>query len=231
MVAVYKEHPLMATEKEIDENRSVLLERTETWRAYQQRFMPTVIARVLSSPLRDPENETLYLPSDFTASEREELLLVKIADEEANLREGQAFDIILQLRSVVKHLAAIRGLKMKNAKGQKENTRAFTKIARAQFICDHVLETYTCARAALESLKCLDDETTRRRYPVLTQDSLQRKSTTDKKARGETYHTDGGLWTSGGRFDFPATASGSQGAQTLDVQLPAQGVIDSPIPP
>src|ERR1700733_12248242 len=85
MVTVYKEHPLMATENEIDESRSIIFERIGMWRAHQQRFMPTAATRALTSPPCEPENESLYLPSDFTILERSELLLTEIAEEEADL--------------------------------------------------------------------------------------------------------------------------------------------------
>jgi hypothetical protein len=216
MIKEHIERPLVATKNEIDENRYALTQRLNAWRAHQQVFMPTIFdSHVLALPPCDPEEDTLFLPSDFTAPQREDLSLSKMADEEAELREGQACETILQLRNVVKHLASLRGLKAKNASGQKNNSRASTRIGRARFTCQYILEIYGRARMALEALGRLDDVDVSQRFPVLTQESLQRKSTTEKRALGDTYECDGGLWTSGGTFDFPA----SLGSQSIGIRL------------
>jgi hypothetical protein len=223
MVHEYVRRPLVANEKDIDESRYVLTQRLDAWRTHQHAFMPTVYSRVLALPPRTAEDDPLILPSEFTAMQRAELSLCEIANDEADLREGQACETILQLRSAVKHLSSLRTLKAKNASGQNENTRAFTKIDRAQFTCEYLLEIYKQARGALESLGRLDDIGVAQRFPVLTQESLQRKPTTVKKALGDTYEIDEGLWTSGGTFDFPASRGTQSSDATSNVIVSTEG--------
>jgi hypothetical protein len=227
MVQEYVRRPLVANEKEIDENRYILTQRIDAWRAHQQTFMPTVSPHVLALPPCTAEEDSLLLPSDFTAPQREELALCEIAKDEVDFREGQACETILQLRSAVKHLSSLQALKAKNASGQAENTRAFAKIDRAQFTCEYILEIYKQARGALESLGRLDDARNSQRFPVLTRESLQRKPTTVKKALGDTYAVDGGLWTSGGTFDFPASRNIQSTSTASDTIVSSEGAVHS----
>ena len=124
-------------------------------------------AHVLSQPPCNPEQERLFLPSDFSKAEREGFVLEELAQEEGILREGQMCDIILQLRNTVKQLMAIHRAKAKNSKGQQQNTWASGRIERARFICNYTLKNYTLARSAMEALGCLNEVYSTLRFPNL----------------------------------------------------------------
>ena len=109
---------------------------------------PLVAAQASSSF----ENRTLYLPSNLSGTQRLEYNLTHLASEEAQLREGQAGDIILQLRRVEKTLSAQHGLRKKNITGQTQATRARSKIHQTEFLRDTLLDTYESCRRALKAL-------------------------------------------------------------------------------
>jgi hypothetical protein len=167
--------------------------------------MPSVQSQVLSQSPCAIEKEELYLPSHFTESERSNLGLCDIAREEAHLREGQAYESIMRLRSTVKALSWYKRTRKENDRGQKQATRSRTKIAAAEFLRDGHLLTYNHARSALESLDGLGPEGCR--FPPLTEDDCFRKSTVDKRLVGDTHRPDGRLWrvgvvASSGGFPF-----------------------------
>ena len=142
-----------------------------------------------------PEDQTLYLPSFFSASKRSELPLTELDHEEACLREGQAGDLILQLRRVEKTLSAQHGYRKKNIKGQPQATRSRSKIEQKMFLRDYLLETYESCRGALKSLGHLQQEDgVPERFPALTRADLFRKGTMIKWQLGDTYRPDGLLW-------------------------------------
>ena len=78
-----------------------------------------------------------------------------------------------------------------NDTGQQLNTRARSRINTVEIIRDRLLLVYNKARSALASLGKLQQSD---RYPRLTRDDLDRKSTHDKSRINDTYHIDGPLW-------------------------------------
>jgi hypothetical protein len=160
------------------------------------------------------ETQPLYLPHHFSDIQRSELDITDLASGEAKLREGQAADLILQLRRVEKTLSAQHALRKKNASGQAQATRAWWKINQMEFTRDNLLATYEKCRQALKSLGHLHtSDANRERFPALTRADLFRKGTTVKWKLGDTYRPDGLLWvleeTSDvvGTYDVPAPAA------------------------
>ena len=143
----------------------------------------------------EAENEPLYLPSSFDAAQRENLSIADLAIEEGCLRSGQACDYIIQLRKTVKTLSALHSQRKKNAQHQKQQTRARARIKTLEFTRDSQLATYSSCRQALDSLGCLNDPLSQSRYPVLTAEDLNRKSTFRERGAGDSRHADGQLWT------------------------------------
>jgi hypothetical protein len=153
---------------------------------------------VLSIKPCEVEDEPLYLPSQLTHEQRLAFRLERVAALEAELRDGQALDSILQLRRLEKVLSAKQGLRKKNDRGQHQNTRARGKIQRTTFVRDAVLIAYSNCRLALESLLQGDEaqlSAFRKRYPSLSKADLHRKSTVDKRQLGDSYRSEGALWT------------------------------------
>jgi hypothetical protein len=197
MLKEYKEHPLIASERDIMDHRRELSRRLEKFRAHQTQYMDMLGTLAFAQQSCNVEKERLFLPSEFSTEERERLSLQTMAEEEKVLRVSQACELIVQLRSMVKHLSVLRDQKVKHVRGQKNNTRAHTRIAKSEFIRDHLLESYSASRTSLNYLGYFDSPAALQQFPELTLQSLFRKSTASKRRLGETYHPDGGLWTVG----------------------------------
>jgi hypothetical protein len=67
----------------------------------------------------EPERYILYLPSDFTSSERICYGLELITSEEVRLREGEAHDALRALRGSIKAVNIAQNQKSQNSRGQK----------------------------------------------------------------------------------------------------------------
>jgi hypothetical protein len=163
--------------------------------------MPSVQPLIISQPSCPTEKEELYLPSHFSEMERSDLGLCELAQEEVLLREGQAYESIIRLRSTVKALSWYARVRKGNDRGQRQATRGRARIAAAELLRDSHLLTYNHARSALESLTHLGPEG---RFPPLTKDDCFRKSTVDKRQVGDTYRPDGRLWRVGVGGNIPA---------------------------
>lgn len=165
------------------------------------------------------EDERLYLPSDLTEHERQQLDVVALGAEESKWREGQVFDILRALQSVVKGLGAMRFRKFKHERQQKQNLRAGDHIAEAIKRQDHHIESYGVARAALIAL---NGTTT---FPVLTEADLFMKPILQKRRVGDSKRTDGLLWrakalsaTGSHIMEEGVSTSGSESAEDEQVR-------------
>ena len=159
--------------------------------------MKTIKHFVLSAEPCETEAEKLFLPSHFSPEDRTSLLIDELASKEIELRDGQSYDCVLQLRRVEKSLSAIQGLRKKETKGQKTSTRAHTKLESMRLTRNTILATYSSCRAALQSLhaKRVDfDLMFTTQYPELTEKDLFRKSTASKRKLGDTHRPDGNIW-------------------------------------
>jgi hypothetical protein len=192
-------HPLVNTQQDIERVQNELTRRIKTFRKLQVIHMASITSYAQSAEFCDSEieDEMLYLPSHFTFEERAALALNHLAVEEAQLRDGQAHDCILQLRRLEKSLSAIYGLRKKEKKGQQESTRSRNKILSAKLTRTTVLTTYSFCRSALQSLYAgRDDFDTlfKNQYPELTEKDLFRKDTAGKRGLGDTHRPDGNIW-------------------------------------
>lgn len=193
-------HPLQATKIQIAELRAGLQSAINTWRRCQELQSPTIRSAILDQAPCEVETKHLFLPSHFSSELRESLGIATIAQKEAELREAQLCDAILQLRRAVKSLSAVRAAKKKNDSGQAQQTRSQVKIQTMEFIRNYHLAIYKLCRGALISLEGVD---TGDRFPNLTKDDLYRKPTISKRERGATHRAEGGLWVT--FWDFQRT--------------------------
>ncbi|KAJ7476653.1 hypothetical protein FB451DRAFT_1173522 [Mycena latifolia] len=127
------------------------------WHQQQQHICPQVLPSVVSEPYKSPEWERLFLPSDFTSSERTKLGLETLGAEELKLRQGEANDALRSLREHIQHSQALR--QHKNARnnavhGQAKNTRAVQKIKDVQTRIQNYVKKYRHARTAMIALGC-----------------------------------------------------------------------------
>jgi hypothetical protein len=152
--------------------------------------MPKVADKVASQTTAAPatEDECLYLPSDFSSVERQQLELTILAVEESRWREGQVFDILRALQGVVKAISALRNRKGKNDRQQKQNSRAGDQILEATNRQTHHMESYHASRVAMISLNGFST------FPILTESDLFMKSVQQKRHVGDSKRTDGLLF-------------------------------------
>jgi hypothetical protein len=149
----------------------------------------------LSHSIDLPENEKLFLPSDFTESDRERLGLLQSATDERRLLEGSAYDVLHRLRTIIKGLNITRDDKKKNARGQVANTRAKSNIKDIELQRDLAISEYNFIRNILLSLGVPSDDI---QFRPLTLQDTQMKRADIHRQLGDTHRTDGFLWTNTG---------------------------------
>ncbi|KAJ7476496.1 hypothetical protein FB451DRAFT_1173359 [Mycena latifolia] len=184
------EHELQARQKEILNRTTKLRAQFSDFRKDQKHFMPKVGDKVAAQSTASPaiQDERLYLPSDFTAVERNEMGLTELAREEERWREGQAFDYLRAVQNAVKALSALRNRKTKNERQQKQNTRAGGHIEEGMRLQQRHMESYNAARLAIIALA---GSTT---FPPLTEADLFMKSVQQIRHVGDSKRTDGLLF-------------------------------------
>ncbi|KAF6746393.1 hypothetical protein DFP72DRAFT_1152449 [Ephemerocybe angulata] len=136
--------------------------------------------------------QRLYLPSDYTPDRRATLSLNDLASDEAQLREGLAFDAITSIQQRVKALDALLVNKRRNCKGVDQNTRANAQITRVTAERALWIRHYNSNRDALIKLGLSQ---TARSFPSLTVNDTHRHSTINKRVLGDSRRTEGALWT------------------------------------
>ncbi|KAJ7714457.1 hypothetical protein B0H14DRAFT_2546347 [Mycena olivaceomarginata] len=184
------EHELQSRRKEITTRTTKLRDQLAAFRQEQKHLMPKVADKVASQTTAAPatEDECLYLPSDFSSVERQQLELTILAVEESRWREGQVFDILRALQGVVKAISALRNRKGKNDRQQKQNSRAGDQILEATNWQTHHMESYHASRVAMISLNGFST------FPILTESDLFMKSVQQKRHVGDSKRTDGLLF-------------------------------------
>ncbi|KAJ7495577.1 hypothetical protein FB451DRAFT_1164304 [Mycena latifolia] len=198
------EHELQARKKEISTRTTKLRDQISDFRQDQKHFMRNVGDKVAAQSTAAPaiEDERLFLPSELTEVERNQMGLTDLAREEERWREGQAFDYLRALQNAVKALSALRNRKTKNERQQKQNTRAGDHIEEAMKLQHRHMESYNIARLAIIALA---GSTT---FPPLTEADLFMKSVQQIRHVGDSKRTDGLL--------FRARALHSEGSHDDD---------------
>ncbi|KAJ3963554.1 hypothetical protein EV361DRAFT_174355, partial [Lentinula raphanica] len=181
-------------------NRTTLATRIGKWRKLQAQYMPsTVLAHQAS---QEVENESLLLPSDFTASERLRHHLVGLATKQAQMLEIALGDLVQMLQTTVKTLSAAYERKHKHARGQDANTRANEGIRTIESKRLILVSEYKLFRLQLQALDSLDTA----KWPTLSIQDTYRKPTEKRRSPGDSRMMDGTLWrmSSAGRSNVQA---------------------------
>ncbi|TEB21527.1 hypothetical protein FA13DRAFT_1757507 [Coprinellus micaceus] len=191
--AIYKLHPLESTAADIKTTTSKLRQRLDSWRTLQLSLMGKVYSDVSLQSAQDPpiSEERLFLPSDYDTSQREALGITHLTKTESDLREGVAFDCIRSLQQCVKALDGLT-IEKREARGQDQHTRASAAIMRATAKRKTWVDHYNANRTAMISLGLSKDA---RSFPELSVNDTHRKSTTVKRALGDSRRVDGTLFT------------------------------------
>lgn len=225
--------------KELLSRRTKLSNRIEKWRKLQKQYMFLIAPKIRDESNKDVEDQTLYLPSHFSATERQQYRLLTLAAKEVQMLEGALGDIIRTLQTTVKTLTASYERKIKHARGQDANTRANTEIRSIEAKRTELIADYNLFRSALVSLGSLDEI----KWRPLTEKDTYRKSAERRRKPGDSRLPEGSLWgmtsagynpsTSAGLI-FGAADSGDMGEEstlddpTFDIQnLKYLGELDS----
>ncbi|KAJ6506564.1 hypothetical protein C8R45DRAFT_922749 [Mycena sanguinolenta] len=148
------------------------------WHQQQQHICPQVIPFVVAEPDKSPELEKLFMPSDFTGSERAKIGLESLGAEELKIQQGEANDVLRSLHEHIQHSHALRH--HKNARnnavfGQEKNTRAVQKIWDVQTRIQNYVKKYCHAPAAMIALGC-NPEDPNFGFPELKDEDLYTKN-------------------------------------------------------
>ena len=192
LVKTAKALPHTVKRADIQERRLALLSKIKLWREMQRIYMPQasifLSAYELNQPLDDQSDgirtdvPPLCLPSnlppDLRATLPPEFGLV---EKELRLRTAQCDDALSELQRLLR----IRGLaftqKKKNARGQKENTRARTVLSQLTSRIKLAAERY---REAFDALQALDSDATsawRSRLQRLKDDDVRAMDEVDEE--------------------------------------------------
>lgn len=166
--------------------------------------MPLIAPKIRGESDKDIEVQTLYLPSHFSASERQCYRLLALGSKEAQMLEGALGDTIQTLQTTAKTLTASYERKIKHARGQDANTRANTEIRSIEAKRTELISDYNLFRSALASLGSLDEI----KWRPLTEKDTYRKSVERRRKAGDSHLAEGSLWGMTSAGYNPSTSAG-----------------------
>ncbi|KAJ6559495.1 hypothetical protein DFH09DRAFT_1316801 [Mycena vulgaris] len=142
-----------------------------------------------------PEKEELFLPSHFTAAMRSELKLEALAQVEYELREGQAFDALGEVRTAIRTLNYNLQIKKAIIHGVGANTKSQNFLKTLSNDIQIAADTYRRARTALLALGLSETDGA---LQELRKSDLFGKSG-QRVAMGHSKLVDSWFWTTIGR--------------------------------
>ena len=210
--------------------RQKLRSRIDKWHTTQKSLMETIGDHVASqtlegSTLDAPEEEKLFLPSDFNAAQQVRFGIVHLAEIEWRLQEGTAFDALQTLHTIVKVIVVLRAQKKKNEAGQTQHTCALTKIEDVEARRDLAMADYNESCIRLITLGLAENDPV---FLPLNLADTYRKPTHLRRAVGDSQRPDGTLWTItgvslGSRAPALAPDPSSPASATQPHQIGTQG--------
>ena len=145
----------------------------------------------------DIEDTTLGLPSEFDSSDRHAYGLHSLTTVELDLRKGEAYDAIREVRASASHVAGLKVQKKRHVRGVRNTTRANSVITTATRHLDHSAEEYNRSRIAILSL----DPALGQDFPELTAKDYKIKGLEKGVFLGTGTVTEGWIWGFGSRSD------------------------------
>ena len=109
----------------INAERRLLFCDIVAWRTRRSQHMPGAMDSIpVDGPEeeQEPEDTCLYLPSDFTPSERQKFQLDDIARVELELRKGEANDTVCDLHTQINFKLGLESQKRRHMKFTKDIT-------------------------------------------------------------------------------------------------------------
>ena len=141
-----------------------------------------------------PEMEVLMLPSSLNEHMLRALNLQALVNVELILRKGQAHDALDKLRSSIRVWTLNFEFKIKEVRGQEQNTRAQRLLNSIREKIDAVADTYRRARAALVRLGMPEDDVV---FRPLLDNELYMKNTGKPAQLGDNRREDPWFWYTG----------------------------------
>ncbi|KAK1227310.1 hypothetical protein PQX77_009695 [Marasmius sp. AFHP31] len=181
------------TPEQLAVKRDRLRLRIKSWRELQLEHMPRLRELLASIKVGFPEDEDLILPS--SPSDRQ-YAHSALGEVEADLRKGQAYDAVAEVKYTLMHKTVLVATKRKVAKGQRLNTRAKKFIRHVAKNQDVMSAKYRTARERLINLGVTSGDPTSG-FPPLNEDTdLYRPGTEKYDAQlGEGSKTVGWIWS------------------------------------
>jgi len=167
-----------------------------------------------------PEEEILYIPSNFKEAERISFGLVILGEYERRILEGAACDVIRSLQTISKTLDAMIAGKKAHSYGQDRHTKAASQVEDMKAWQQATIDDYLSIRKLLIALGMTEEDP---RFPPLSVEDTKCLSTYSKRAVGDSRHLDGKIWTantgvtSGVRLPASAAAGPSLASEQAPV--------------
>jgi hypothetical protein len=156
------------------------------------------------------EDEVLGMPSDLAGDVEFPQAYIPVANLEMRLREAEVMEALNGVRKMVKIIGATWHEKNIHARGFQQNTRTNTHLDDLMRRRDLFMETYNCARGAIQKLKQLGVEGPLSDLPPLTLKDTVRKPPQVRRMVGQSRYIDGALWS--GKKISPIKANEPSGA-------------------
>ena len=184
---------------EVEKRREQLRIRIENWRDCQKDLTPQIgdlVAQqaIQKKTVNSPEEEVLYVPSDFTEAERIKYDLVKLGEHERHFLEGTAFDYISKVKTISKTFFASHANKKAQGYSQLTHTRSITEIEDIEEHQSAAIIDYSVTRNAMIALGMSQHDPS---FPPLSKEDTYRKPTHLKRVIGDSRRNDGALWSAG----------------------------------
>jgi hypothetical protein len=141
-----------------------------------------------------PEQEPLMVPSSMNEHIRQALDFQALVSIELMLRKGQAYDALVKLRLALRIWNAHYGFKIREVRGQDQNTRAQQVLKNRREDVDTAAATYRRARVALVHLGIPEDDVI---FRPLLDTELYMKNTNKPAELGDNRREDPWFWYAG----------------------------------
>lgn len=144
----------------IDAGRRRLFNSITNLRTRIVARVPSLEKQVVDVDPERPEKDLLFMPSCFTAESRNKFSLGALAQVEYELRMGQAFDALGEIRTAIKTLNWNLQIKREAIHGSGPLTKAQNFLRTLSNDIQLAADTYRRARAALVMLGMPEDHPT-----------------------------------------------------------------------
>ncbi|KAI3998192.1 hypothetical protein K525DRAFT_275486 [Schizophyllum commune Loenen D] len=163
IVGLLKDVTVAAIERQrnVHEARVAWFKKLARFRHLQEVYMPGAIVKIRAEEEVRPADVTppnaedvkLWLPSDFTHQQREEVCVAGLDEIEVRLRAAQATDALKKIREQMYAKHYLINERNAGVVGQRDSTRARKVIERVDHHIGTHRDKYRRARAALHRLK------------------------------------------------------------------------------